>query len=169
MNLKNIIKAEIERTMREKLNETVEVEFGIGQDKILAKTAISYSLNDIEYSTDSSNEAIKDIVKELNVNYEEPINFMFFKHKKDYFLMVSEGVYFGNYYGHIGRTALDYADPVFPATKAVTSLELRNNDWVMIKNDVNKFGIVFDNIVYFNSGANVDISKGISFFNKLIF
>ena len=144
MDLKDIIKAEIERTMREKLNETVEVEFGIGQDKIVAKTAISYSLNDIDYSTDSSNEAIKDIVKELNVNYEEPVNFMFFKHKNDYFLMVSEGVYFGNYYGHIGHTALDYADPVFPAIKNVKGNELRNGDWVMLNNDVNYFGIVND-------------------------
>ena len=144
MDLKDIIKAEIERTMREKLNETVEVEFGIGQDKIVAKTAISYSLNDIEYSTYSSNEAIKDIVKELNVNYEEPINFMFFKHKNDYFLMVSEGVYFGNYYGNIGHTALDYADPVFPAIKKVKGNELRNGDWVMLNNDVNYFGIVND-------------------------
>ena len=169
MNLNDIIKAEIERTMREKLNETVEVEFSIGQDKIVAKTAISYSLNDIEYTTDSSNEAIKDIVKELNVNYEEPVNFMFFKHKNDYFLMLSEGVYFGNYYGHIGHTALDYADPVFPATKIVTSSSLRNNDWVMLRNDVNNFGIVFDNVVYFSSGASANIREGISYFTKLIF
>ena len=69
MNLKNIIKAEIERTMREKLNETVEVEFGIGHDKIVAKTDIYYSLNDIEYSTDSSNEAIKDIVNSNRLSH----------------------------------------------------------------------------------------------------
>ena len=144
MDLKDIIKAEIERTMRAKLNETVELEFSIGQDKIVAKTAISYSLNDIEYSTDLSNEAIQDIVKELNVNYEEPINFMFFKHKKDYFLMVSEGVYFGNYYGYIGHTSLDYADPVFPATKLVSGDNLVNGDWVMYSNDINGFGIVYD-------------------------
>ena len=167
MDLKNIIKAEIERTMREKLNETVEVEFCIGKDKIVAKTAISYSLNDIEYSTDSSNEAIKDIIKELNVNYEEPINFMFFKHKKDYFLMVSKGVYFGNYYGHIGHTALDYADPVFPATKLVKGEDLLNGDWVMVRNDVNGFGIVWDNHIIFRNEILYIVTY--ENYNKLIF
>ena len=167
MDLKDIIKAEIERTMREKLNETVEVEFSIGQDKIVAKTAISYSLNDIEYTTDSSNEAIKDIVKELNVNYEEPINFMFFKHKNDYYLMVSEGVYFGNYYGHIGHTALGYADPVFPAIKKVKWNELRNGDWVMLNNDVNYFGIVNDRDLICRDDVYLIDSQTI--FDKLIF
>ena len=168
MDLKDIIKAEIERTMREKLNETVEVEFSIGQDKIVAKTAISYSLNDIEYSTDSSNEAIKDIVKELNVNYEEPINFMFFKHKKDYFLMVKPSAYFGKYAGRIGCTILEYADPVFPATKLVKSDNLVNGDWVMFGNDVNDFGIVHDNMIYFYRN-NPHVIVEFTSYVKLIF
>ena len=167
MDLKDIIKAEIERTMREKLNETVEVEFSIGQDKIVAKTTISYSLNDIEYTTDSSNEAIKDIVKELNVNYEEPINFMFFKHKNDYYLMVSEGVYFGKYYGHIGHTALDYADPVFPAIKEVKGECLFNTDWVMLNNDVNDFGVVDGGHIHFRD--KVIPVDNFNFYKKLIF
>ena len=146
MDLKDIIKAEIERTMREKLNETVEVEFSIGQDKIVAKTAISYSLNDIEYSTDSSNEAIKDIVKELNVNYEEPINFMFFKYRGRPYLMINDITYFGYSDGEIYVLfSLDYADPVFPGTIKVDSTELKEGDWVMLRNDITGFALVYQN------------------------
>ena len=172
MDLKDIIKAEIERTMREKLNETVEVEFSIGQDKIVAKTAISYSLNDIEYTTDSSNEAIKDIVKELNVNYEEPINFMFFKHKNDYLLLVDDNMYFGFNFQSLKVTVfhVENVDPVFPATKKVLGKDLKSNDWVMFSNDIYGFGIVMHrNIVQYKTKFLYHHIKDDDYYTKLIF